>query len=82
MSETPRLSRQERRRLARVAAKQYVGQPYILRQLADADAFPRGRVTIANVAHDDWCPRLRGGLCRCEPEIAYETLPVVGEAHA
>jgi hypothetical protein len=74
MSDPQRLTRRERRRLERVAAKAHLKQPYILRQLAAADAFPRGRVTIANVFHDDWCPKLRGGLCRCDPEITYETL--------
>jgi hypothetical protein len=76
---TDALSRQERRRLERLAKKAYLRQPYLVRQLADAKTFPRGRVTIANVYHDDWCPRLRGGLCRCDPEITYETLPPVEE---
>jgi hypothetical protein len=77
---TDRLSRQERRRLERVARKAYLGQPYVLRQLADAHAFLRGHVTIAQIAHDPWCPKLRGGPCRCDPEITDETLPVAGEA--
>jgi hypothetical protein len=74
------LTRQERRRLERVAAKAYLRQPYVVRQLADADALPRGHITIANIAHDDWCPKLRGGLCRCNPEITYEPLPAAGGA--
>jgi hypothetical protein len=77
---TDALSRQERRRLERLAKKAYLRQPYVARQLADADAFPRGRVTLVSVFHDPWCPRLRGGLCRCDPEIAYEVLPVSEDA--
>jgi hypothetical protein len=77
---TDTLSRQERRRLERLARKAYLRQPYVARQLANAKTFPRVRVTIANVYHDDWCPRLRGGLCRCDPEIAYEVLPVSEDA--
>lgn len=82
MSE-PRLSRQERRRLERTAAKLYARQPY-LRTLveagtADPTLFPPGRVSLVSVVHEDWCPRPSGGICRCEPELAVELLPDVEE---
>jgi len=24
------------------------------------------------VGHDDWCPKLKGGLCNCEPILSYQ----------
>lgn len=27
-----------------------------------------GEYLEIDVEHDDWCPHLRGGLCRCAPE--------------
>jgi hypothetical protein len=33
-------------------------------------------VTIATVAHDDWCLLLNGkGECNCDPEISYRAAP-------
>ncbi len=34
-----------------------------------AGGFERGAVVEVRVAHDDDCPRLRGGACSCEPEL-------------
>ena len=69
------LSRQERRHLERTRAKAFRRQRY-LQQLAETDPaqFQPGTITIAHIAHDDWCPKLNGGLCRCEPSIAFETV--------
>lgn len=79
MSSTTNLTRQERRRLERERVKAALRQPYLERQLAavsaDPSIAPPGHVSIASVLHDDWCPKLTGGLCRCDPEITFETLP-------
>ena len=32
----------------------------------------RGRVTIANISHDEWCGIYRGELCNCDPEISFQ----------
>lgn len=24
---------------------------------------------VVHADHDAWCPRLRGGVCRCEPDV-------------
>ena len=74
-----RLTRQERRRLARVAAKARNRQPY-MRGLATIGATqPRGSLVIVDVGHDDWCPRLRGGLCRCDPDIVVRDVRASGD---
>ena len=32
-------------------------------------------INWVNVAHDDWCDRLRGvGECNCDPEIQFMTI--------
>lgn len=28
-----------------------------------------GRIYEARISHDDWCPLLKGGPCRCDPDI-------------
>jgi len=66
---TPPLTRHERRKLARVAAKARRGQPYIEPIIEAGLAAPAGTVSIVEVSHDDWCPKLHGGLCRCQPDI-------------
>ena len=66
---TPHLTRQERRRLEREAAKAQLRQPYIKPVIAAGKAMPAGTVSVVEVRHDDWCPKLSGGICRCEPEI-------------
>lgn len=30
---------------------------------------PRGKVSDAAIAHDDWCPALRGRGCTCIPDL-------------
>ncbi len=66
---TSPLTRRERRQLERVAAKARRGQPYIESLLAAGATLPASSVSIVEVLHDDWCPKLRGGLCRCEPDV-------------
>ncbi len=66
---TQRLTRHERRKLERVAARAWRGQSYIDPMLEAGLAAPAGSVSIVEVSHDDWCPKLHGGLCRCEPDI-------------
>ena len=77
-----RLTRTERRRLERARAKARLGQPYLTKQLAAVAADPSlarpGTVTIVRVLHDDWCPKLAGGLCRCDPDLAFEAVPGEG----
>ena len=34
----------------------------------------RGRLTIVNISHDDWCEVYRGELCNCNPEISFQPL--------
>ena len=63
------LTRHERRQLERVAAKAQCGQPYMEPLLEAGLTAPAGSVSIVEVSHDDWCPKLRGGLCRCQPDI-------------
>ncbi len=78
MTEQP-LSRQERRRLERVRAKAVVRQPYITKQMQALSTNPAlaapGTITIGTVLHDDWCPKLSGGLCRCDPDLTFEPIP-------
>lgn len=73
----PPLSRQERRQLERAKAKAHLKQPYvdaITVAMADMprDMVQPGSFNIAHVYHDDWCPALNGGFCRCQPEVAIE----------
>ena len=46
-------------------------------------AIPRhsGMVGRIDVAHDDWCPKLRGGPCNCDPDLSirWEPAPVGGK---
>lgn len=74
-----RLSRQERRRLERVRAKALMRQPYITKQLQALSTDPTlaapGTLTIGTVFHDEWCPKLSGGLCRCDPDLTFEPTP-------
>jgi len=63
------LTRRERRQLARVAARARRGQPYLAQVIAAGQSLPPQSVSIVEVRHDDWCPKLAGGLCRCEPDI-------------
>jgi hypothetical protein len=67
-----RLTRRERRRLERLARKQYLRQPYLQRQLAAIAADP----SLATRG------RLAGGFCECDPIISFETLPPAAEAMA
>jgi hypothetical protein len=31
-----------------------------------------GKVFLVTVAHDDWCPKLSGGPCRCDADVVLE----------
>ena len=31
-----------------------------------------GEVSIVTVGHDDWCPKLTGGPCRCDADVVVE----------
>ena len=63
----------------RARALAYLRQPYI-RAISRARAngaiptVPGTHGTIA-VYHDEGCPRLRGGLCSCQPELEVRWLP-------
>ena len=34
-----------------------------------------GTVSTVRIYHDDWCPKLRGGLCSCQPDLELATTP-------
>ena len=40
----------------------------------DKGVIERGRVTITNVWHDEWCDIYRGGICNCDPKIEFQPL--------
>jgi hypothetical protein len=44
------------------------------RPAAPEEVLQRGTVTIAMVAHDDWCAYFTGKACSCEPEVSYRTV--------
>ncbi len=69
------LTRRERRQLECVAIKARRRQSYIAPVIEAGQALPSGSLSIIEVRHDAWCPKLAGGICRCEPEI--ETRMVV-----
>lgn len=54
-------------------AEAYLSQPYVakLNMAIEAGAIPLipGAVAHLDVKHDGWCPKLRGGLCRCQPDL-------------
>ncbi len=52
------LTRRERRQLERVAVKVRRYQPYIALVLAAGTSLPRGSLSVIDVRHDDWCPKL------------------------
>lgn len=37
--------------------------------LADTLTHRRGGVSVVDVQHDAWCPKLHGGPCRCDPDV-------------
>lgn len=62
-------------------AAAYLAQPYV-RELERAKAlgFASGAIPLrpgtvhyVEVRHDGDCPKLRGGLCRCQPELELVT---------
>ena len=60
-------ARQARRR----RAEQHFAQPYVAK-IVEAHArgvYPPGQFSETWVRHDDDCPRLRGGLCNCNPDL-------------
>ena len=63
------LTRRECRQLERAAAKARRGQSYVARVIEAGQSLPAESVSIIEVRHDDWCPKLAGGLCRCQPDI-------------
>jgi len=47
----------------------YLDQPYILNVQAAAAGLRPGELRLVDVLHDDDCPKLRGGHCRCAPIV-------------
>jgi len=47
----------------------YLDQPYILNVQAAAAGLQPGELKLVDVLHDDDCPKLRGGHCRCDPIV-------------
>jgi hypothetical protein len=35
----------------------------------------RGRVVHVTVRHDDWCAKLNGGICNCNPDASANLQP-------
>ena len=33
---------------------------------------PRGKLSMIDIAHDEWCAIHKGGLCNCDPEIRWK----------
>lgn len=73
---------QRRRSVGQAAAHQAarsLAQPYVQAiERARASgmlALAPGTVAVLEVRHDDDCPKLRGGLCRCAPDLALRPLP-------
>jgi len=69
-----RKSRERRKTLIltgqRVDPAAYGRQPYAGDMLAATKDAKLGTVTHVYIAHDSWCPLLRGvGPCCCKPEI-------------
>lgn len=40
-----------------------------------AGGLGRGAVLLLDYGHDDWCPKLVGGICRCDPEMVATIRP-------
>lgn len=65
------MNREERRRAERENKKWE-------KQLKDAiakGALQPGSLTIMNVYHDNWCPKLNGGDCTCDPDADFRIVP-------
>lgn len=63
------LTRHQRRKLAALQRNQRTRQPYISDAVRLTGDLSPGTIATATVRHDQWCPRLRGGLCRCRPDV-------------
>ena len=48
--------------------------PWLLEVLALAAALKPGSVNAMQVLHDDGCPQLTGGQCRCTPDYRLASL--------
>ena len=40
-----------------------------------AGGLERGALVIFDYGHDDWCPKLLGGACRCDPDLTATIRP-------
>ena len=67
---------QTRRRTPRVPGVHNYLEPYLKAafEAMETGLIERGRVTIANVMHDEWCDIYRGGICNCDPQIEFQPL--------
>ena len=64
------------RRKPRIESEHNYFRPYLeatTKGLEDG-TIERGRVTIINVHHDEWCGIYRSELCNCDPEIDLQPL--------
>lgn len=54
---------------------------YLKKILGAKESLKPGTITIANVAHDDWCSLYsgKGKECDCNPEITYQTVTAEDE---
>jgi hypothetical protein len=43
--------------------------------LVKAGGLERGALVLLDYGHDDWCPKLDGGACRCDPDVVATVRP-------
>ena len=67
---------QTRKREPRVPGEHNYLKPLLeaTTEAMESGLMERGRVTITNVWHDDWCDIYRGGVCNCDPVIKLQPL--------
>jgi len=42
---------------------------YMGKILAASNLAKPGKIYVTKILHDDWCEKLKGGECNCDPEI-------------
>lgn len=45
-----------------------------------AGGLERGALLLLDYGHDDRCPKLVGGICRCDPDVVATIQPARGAA--
>ena len=47
-------------------------EAYFPKLLTAMAAAKPGKTSIVTIRHDDWCPKLMGGPCRCDADVVVE----------